>query len=311
MKNSRRAAFEFLESLFEGGFGPDWKPPPGMGGNGNDGKKPKKSKIVVVKGKSGSYGKPAYSSIKPKMPKGSKKPSKKKAPHKDLDLPTQWEVLKNGPIPLLKAKLDVAKKMLKHCTTPQCKDIWQRELENIVFLLNKKIQGAEKEYKPIKKWTSAGGVVVPSMKDKDLDYVYIRKPTKGWGPWSFPKGKVDEGESREQAARREVEEESGIKAAILPGGYIGQGVGGFSITHYYIMVQTGGSPTRHDQETEKVSLVHWERALEIFKRAGNKRDAKILLQARKKIEKLQKKKKKRTEGILTPVTKLDELWCSR
>jgi 8-oxo-dGTP pyrophosphatase MutT (NUDIX family) len=304
--DERREALVTLAALFEGGFGDDWKPPPGWepppGGN-------KKSKIIVVhKGKSGSYGKPTYSSHKPKH---SGKP-KKHPPHKDADLPTQWEVLKQGPITLLQTKLDVAKKMLKHCATPECQHKWQRELDNIVFLLNKKLQAAQpKEYKPVEKWISAGGVVVPSLRGKDIDYVYIRKPSKGFGPWSFPKGKVDEGESFGKAARREVEEESGIQAHILPGGYIGQGIGSFSITHYYLMVQTGGNPSRHDTETEKVRLVHWKEAMEIFKRVGNKRDALILEKARKKIEKIKAKQshrsKGRTEGVLTSLQSLGEI----
>ncbi len=35
--------------------------------------------------------------------------------------------------------------------------------------------------------------------------------------WDFPKGKIEKGETKEQAALRELDEESGLFAAIIPG----------------------------------------------------------------------------------------------
>lgn len=139
---------------------------------------------------------------------------------------------------------------------------------------------APKKKRP-KKWTSAGGIVFPSM--DDMEHVYIIKPSNNYGPWSFPKGRVDKGETMKQAAIREVWEETGIKAKILPGNsYVGKGEGSFSITHYYLMVQIGGHPRRTD-ETERVELVTFDEADKIFRRAGNKRDPKIIKLARRVI----------------------------
>lgn len=135
---------------------------------------------------------------------------------------------------------------------------------------------------PIEKWTSAGGVVFPSM--EDFEHVYIIKPANNYGPWSFPKGQVDEGETKEKAAIREVWEETGIRAKILPGeSYIGKGTGSHSITHYFLMVQTGGSP-RPTEETERVLLLSWEEAARKFKSANNSRDYKILRKAQALIQ---------------------------
>lgn len=142
--------------------------------------------------------------------------------------------------------------------------------------------------KPFKKWTSAGGVVFDSL--KDLGKVWIIKPSNNYGPWSFPKGKVDEGESMKKTAVREVAEESGLTAQILPGGYLGKGVGGYSITHYWAMLRTGGSPGQHDFEVEKVQLVSFTEAFKRFKRDGNNRDIGILRKAWEYTNKLRKGK---------------------
>jgi len=54
--------------------------------------------------------------------------------------------------------------------------------------------------------TSAGGVVVRCTEDGPR-YLLI---LDGHGNWGFPKGHVDPGESAEEAARREIGEETGL-----------------------------------------------------------------------------------------------------
>jgi len=256
---------------------------------------------------------PGYPPGGSQPPPGGKKdapaPLKKGPPHKEKGLPHDWEDLKVTSVQKLQHRLEKAKTMLKYCATKVCKDQWTKELENITFLLNKKLSKGQETFKTGKKgekgttaattskdlpkdqkklWVSAGGVVVPSL--SDLDHVYVIKPAKGYGPYSFPKGRIDKGESMGKTARREVEEEAGIQAAILPNGYLGKGTGSFSVTHFFLMVQTGGSPSQHDEEVEEVRLVHWEEAIQLFKQSGNRRDVGIMMKARERLEKLSKKK---------------------
>ena len=54
---------------------------------------------------------------------------------------------------------------------------------------------------------AAGGVV----SNKNGEILFIRR----MGKWDLPKGKIEKGESLEQAAIREVEEETGIRELIL------------------------------------------------------------------------------------------------
>jgi 8-oxo-dGTP diphosphatase len=55
---------------------------------------------------------------------------------------------------------------------------------------------------------AAGGLIV-----RDGRVAVVHRP--GHGDWSLPKGKLDPGESWEQAALREVHEETGIRGRIV------------------------------------------------------------------------------------------------
>ncbi|MEX2253319.1 MAG: NUDIX hydrolase [Thermoleophilaceae bacterium] len=54
---------------------------------------------------------------------------------------------------------------------------------------------------------AAGGVVV-----RDGEVVVVHRPK--YDDWSLPKGKLDAGETHEQAALREVEEETGLRCRL-------------------------------------------------------------------------------------------------
>jgi 8-oxo-dGTP diphosphatase len=59
---------------------------------------------------------------------------------------------------------------------------------------------------------SAGGVVYrPNGSDTDIALIYRTRHDD----WSLPKGHIEPGESREQAALREIKEETGLDASIL------------------------------------------------------------------------------------------------
>jgi 8-oxo-dGTP diphosphatase len=55
---------------------------------------------------------------------------------------------------------------------------------------------------------AAGGVVRREREDGSLEYAIIHRPK--YDDWTLPKGKLDPGETDEQAAIREVQEETGL-----------------------------------------------------------------------------------------------------
>lgn len=59
---------------------------------------------------------------------------------------------------------------------------------------------------------AAGGIV---MRDNggELEVLVVHRPHRS--DWSFPKGKMDDGETLEQTATREVEEETGFRCRLL------------------------------------------------------------------------------------------------
>jgi len=61
-------------------------------------------------------------------------------------------------------------------------------------------------------YQKSAGVVVYYFDEKPY-FLLLKYPSY----WGFSKGLVEEGESEKQAALRELEEEAGIKAEILPG----------------------------------------------------------------------------------------------
>jgi 8-oxo-dGTP diphosphatase len=88
---------------------------------------------------------------------------------------------------------------------------------------------------------AAGGLVV-----RDGKIVLVHRPQ--YDDWAFPKGKLEEGESWEEAALREVEEETGLRCTL--GDYVGS-------THYplregmkevrYFLMETAGEPRARNE----------------------------------------------------------------
>ncbi len=59
---------------------------------------------------------------------------------------------------------------------------------------------------------AAGGAVCRRREDGALEVLVVHRPR--YDDWSLPKGKLDPGESAEDAARREVEEETGFRCEL-------------------------------------------------------------------------------------------------
>lgn len=128
--------------------------------------------------------------------------------------------------------------------------------------------------------TSAGGVVFRIESGQPL-YLLIRDSYENWG---FPKGHLEGGERAEDAARREVGEETGLSNLTVRGSidtidwyfrFRGRLI--HKVCHFYLMetTESSTSPQRNEgitacrwmQYDEAVSLVSYSNARDVLRRA--------------------------------------------
>lgn len=116
---------------------------------------------------------------------------------------------------------------------------------------------------PVERAVSAGGVVY-RRRDGCIEVVLCGRTEEGI--WGLPKGAPNPGESLEEAAVREVSEETGLQVVIQ--GKIGaieywfarEGVRYHKFVHHYLMTATGGSVKEHDWEYDRVDWFPVEEA---------------------------------------------------
>jgi 8-oxo-dGTP diphosphatase len=111
---------------------------------------------------------------------------------------------------------------------------------------------------------AAGGVMLRRRRPARTRVAVIHRPK--YMDWSLPKGKLEEGESFEQAALREVEEETGFKAKQLdelpPVSYLDR-KGRSKLVRYWLMEPLEGSFEPHD-EVDEVRWLTRREALKIL-----------------------------------------------
>jgi 8-oxo-dGTP pyrophosphatase MutT (NUDIX family) len=95
---------------------------------------------------------------------------------------------------------------------------------------------------------AAGGIVV-----RDGSVLLVHRPK--YDDWSFPKGKLERGESWEEAAIREVEEETGLLCTV--GAFVGSTrydvLQGPKEVRYYVM--TGDGDANAQNEVDEIRWV--------------------------------------------------------
>ena len=121
---------------------------------------------------------------------------------------------------------------------------------------------------------AAGGIVWRQRSDGAIEVVLVHRPR--YDDWTFPKGKNDPGESSEDCAVREVEEETGLRCSLgheLAQSEYVDSRGRDKVVRYWAMTVVEEHPHVADDE---VDLVEWLAIDEAEKRLSYGRDVVVL-----------------------------------
>jgi 8-oxo-dGTP pyrophosphatase MutT (NUDIX family) len=133
---------------------------------------------------------------------------------------------------------------------------------------------------------SAGGVVYRGEDDTIDLALAARRTRRGQLAWGLAKGAIEQGESDEQAAVREVLEETGLEAEVeadlgdIRYFYVWDGVRVRKRVHFFLMHATGGDVANHDSEMEDV---RWFPLRTAIKRAAYKGEREVIERAAKRL----------------------------
>lgn len=135
---------------------------------------------------------------------------------------------------------------------------------------------------------SAGGVLVRAGRSGTEVLLASRRVRSGDLVWGLPKGLVEEGERPEDAARREVLEETGWEGEIrgdlgeIEYWYVWAGTRVHKVVRFFLMEATRGDESLRDHEMEEVrwfplgeapDVVGFESERDVVRRAAEARDA--------------------------------------
>ena len=135
---------------------------------------------------------------------------------------------------------------------------------------------------PTKREISAGGVVYRRDGDEIEIVLASRRTRRGQLAWGLAKGGIEADESMEDAAIREVREETGLLAEIEASlgetryMYVWEDVRIRKTVHFFLMRHTGGDVDDRDDEMEEIRWFSLERAL---KRAAYRGERDMLARA--------------------------------
>jgi YD repeat-containing protein len=136
---------------------------------------------------------------------------------------------------------------------------------------------------------SAGGLVT-SASEPEKVAIISHLNRGGRADWCIPKGHPERGESIEQAAVREVFEETGIEAEIVS--KIGEINYSFKVgqkrihktVHHFLMRQLGGELTHELDPTGEVVAVTWFELSKLDEVLAHENERRVAAQARELLE---------------------------
>jgi mutator protein MutT len=111
---------------------------------------------------------------------------------------------------------------------------------------------------------AAGGVVIRTSRSGETEVAIIHRPE--YDDWTFPKGKVEPDETPEDAALREVREETGVEARLVEKlgdvryWYMRGGRRIAKVVSFFLLDYVSGELDDHDHEVEHAEWMALEDA---------------------------------------------------
>ncbi len=119
----------------------------------------------------------------------------------------------------------------------------------------------------------AAGGVVWRRRDDEIQVLLVHRPK--YDDWSLPKGKLEPGESHQQAALREVREETGLRCERGPElfeSHYTDAKGRPKVVRYWMMTVRSGS----FEENDEVDQVRWLTVAKAARLLSYSRDVPVL-----------------------------------
>jgi 8-oxo-dGTP diphosphatase len=124
---------------------------------------------------------------------------------------------------------------------------------------------------------AAGGIVTRERTDGGLEVLVVHRAR--YDVWSFPTGKLQSGESDEDGARREVEEETGYRVALadeLGARRYDDRHGRPKQVRYWRMAVAGGAPNVPNDEVDELRWLAPDEAATLLSYDGDRRLLEVL-----------------------------------
>ncbi len=139
---------------------------------------------------------------------------------------------------------------------------------------------------PVVDETSAGGLVVDVVEGRAVTAVIARRNRAGRLEWCLPKGHLEGQETAEQAAVREIAEETGIEGfvirhlATIDYWFAGTDRRVHKVVHHYLLQATGGDLTIENDPDHEAEDVAWVPLDEVATRLAYPNERRVVATAR-------------------------------
>ena len=145
---------------------------------------------------------------------------------------------------------------------------------------------ASARFLPVVDETSAGGLVIDVQEGRAVTAVIARRNRGGRLEWCLPKGHLEGAETAEEAAVREIAEETGISGRVLRHlatidyWFAGDDHRVHKVVHHFLLEAIGGDLTTENDPDHEAEEVEWVSLDDVARRLAYPNERRIVAAAR-------------------------------